>query len=867
MASADEITTLSIDIGTTTVVAARTAGGHADTEIVVRMPAIVGFDGGDVLTGHAAATLATTHPDQTVSQLIRRFGDSSPIILDGRAFNIVELLGRVVSDVVTQAAIDPASTRLVLTHPAAWKDHRLTLLTSLGAAQGFAAVDVVSDAVAATNAAIDTAPADVLVVDIGGGTVDASVVVIGAAGADVVATQSLERLGGNDFDQAVFGHVMASVDNMIADLDRRDPAVRQALMNLRANCTTAKELLSTDTDAPIAVSVPGLDTVVRITRAEFESVIRPQVEAIVTLVDRVVASSGIETIDRVITTGGSAAVPLIGETLSGHLGQSVTAGDDPAAATALGAAFPPAPPTITDHESQASTTTSPERGTIMNDDAPTTDSAAADPAAAGAAAASGTAGTKHAPIPPPPTAKKKETSTGAKAAGVATAAAAAAAAAVVFGDDVASALGGDDGPDASSPPADPIDDDDGMDEFDTVASDPAAADVAGPQGVPLDSPGAARPAAQRNRPLADSDSGDGPGDRPSPNRPQPTRTPDAPDFAPGAAASAAPAAAAAAPASAPADIGDAGDAGRRDARFEAARATLLERLENFEAPAGTSPEDAAELRQELADAVERFQPRPGESTEAALAAMRDDFDRRVQDFVQDQKIDALVEEAERDNQAEAAEAAAAATATAAPEAPPADPTVIDPTVGDPTVVDPAATDPADDGVEVPDDDADPALGDPVASEPAPDEPVAADPTAPDPAAVDPGAPGSLVDDFDIAAERFEVAPDLIDTLVTDTATIDSVPLDTADTIGVGLLDADVIRPSGLDRLDVAAGRDSIALGDALSGDGGPVDGGPTDGPPIVGGEPLETLIEVDVTPMAVLDTDQIDDGDGSRRWR
>ena len=800
MPRADASTTLSIDIGTTTVVAARLNGNapaDAAAEIVVRMPAVVGVDGDRVVTGRTAAELATTHPDQTVAQLIRRLGDSSPVVLDGRAFSVGELLGHVVTDVVAQADVDPATTRLVFTHPASWKDHRLDLLASIGAAAGFATVEVVSDPIAVIQPlSCDAAAEHLLVVDVGGGTVDATIVETNADGATIVATQSLERLGGNDFDQAVFAHVMASVDGMIEDLDRRDPEVRRTLMTLRAGCTTAKEQLSTDTDATVVVKVPGLDTSVRMTRAEFESVIRPQVEAIATLVDRLVAGAGPNGIDRVITTGGSAAVPLIGETLSGHLGRSVVAGDDPATSTARGAASPPVPDTTID-DPDSPVITSHERPQLMNDEAPTSpgpDAGAGSPA---------TPGTRHTPAPPPPVDKGTGTSTAAKVGVGAAAAAAAAAAAVVFGDDIASALGDDDGAD------------DTMDEFDVVApaDAPAAAEgVAGPDGVPLDTPATARdaddsfdsPAAARttqrpSRAPADHDGGDsGAGDdaRRAPNRP-PREAPDAatqatspPQANPSAAAAAAPAPGAAAetPTTAP-------DSG--DARFEAARATLLERLENFEAPPGTSPEDAAELRQELADAVARFQPLPGQSADEALVAMRDDFDQRVQDFVQDQKIEALVAEAERDNQDAAADAAAAPTdpaATTAPAAPtddtPTDPTAQadpsaptddaastdapaitdDPTAtddttitGDPTVTDDAT---ATDDTTVTDDTTatdDTTVTDPVADV-AGDTPVAgADddtaigepPTASEPA-------DGLFDDFDDAAGRFEVRPDLID---------------------------------------------------------------------------------------------------------
>jgi hypothetical protein len=69
-----------------------------------------------------------------------------------------------------------------------------------------------------------------------------------------------------------------------------------------------------------------------------------------------------------------------------------------------------------------------------------------------------------------------------------------------------------------------------------------------------------------------------------------------------------------------------------DEGFERARTTPLERLEDFEAPPGTDPGDAESLR--------------------------DEYDQRVQDVVQDQKIEALIRETYRDNAAEQAVASA-----------------------------------------------------------------------------------------------------------------------------------------------------------------------------------------------------------------
>ena len=60
-----------------------------------------------------------------------------------------------------------------------------------------------------------------------------------------------------------------------APLDPDDPEVTVGLARLRRDCVEAKEALSTDVDTLVPVALPGLSTTVRITRAEFEAMIRP----------------------------------------------------------------------------------------------------------------------------------------------------------------------------------------------------------------------------------------------------------------------------------------------------------------------------------------------------------------------------------------------------------------------------------------------------------------------------------------------------------------------------------------------------------------------------------------------------------------
>ena len=69
----------------------------------------------------------------------------------------------------------------------------------------------------------------------------------------------------------------ATIGSQIATLDQTDPTVRAAMARLREECVAAKETLSEDSETTISVMLPGVQSQVRLTRQEFEDVIRPPV--------------------------------------------------------------------------------------------------------------------------------------------------------------------------------------------------------------------------------------------------------------------------------------------------------------------------------------------------------------------------------------------------------------------------------------------------------------------------------------------------------------------------------------------------------------------------------------------------------------
>ncbi|MFM7685026.1 MAG: Hsp70 family protein, partial [Actinomycetota bacterium] len=499
---------LGIDLGTLRIAATVVRDGLArPVELGANgaASAALAIVGDQVVTGDAAEQVLAEHPDHGVRELQRRFGDTTPVVLDGRPFTADALAAEQMRAVAGAAGVDPGACHLTLTHPASWHDYKTDLLARTANLCGFAEVELVAAPVAVATgylAAGHLHTGDTVAVFDLGGTLETSVVRIGEDGAAVMGTpQLLERFGGDVIDQMVFRHVTAALGGALEAMDRNDPAVRSAVMRLRAECSAAKERLSTDSEASVKVQAPGLDTEVRITRDEFEAALRPPMVEALNSLERAMASAGVVAADLagVLLVGGGARIPVVGEMVAGHLGRRAIADLDPSMAVALGATAGAVLLAATAAAAEAAAGSAPDSAAGNAADAPsatneqeTTMSDKPNSESTPAGAAPGAPG--NIPAPPPPPAKK---GVGGKAAGVAAGVAAAAAAvagAVVYGEDVVDALMGDDGTDdaaaAEALTADQAErvaeaDDASMDAFDEVAPQGAAT------GVPLDAPSGA----------------------------------------------------------------------------------------------------------------------------------------------------------------------------------------------------------------------------------------------------------------------------------------------------------------------------------------------------------------------------------------
>ena len=345
---------LGIDLGTTFTAAATWRDGHA--EIVplgsrgAAIPSVVLLrDDETFLTGEAANRRGLTEPHRVAREFKRRMGDTTPILLGGVPQSAEaltsHLLRSVVDQVVSREGGPPSA--ICVSHPANWGPYKTDLMRQavrMADPAGSVTYTTEPEAAAVSYAQQQRIEpgAIVAVYDLGGGTFDAAVLRKTGVGFDILGQpEGIERLGGIDFDAAVFNHVRDALGGKLAELNEDDPAAVAAVARLREECVQAKEALSSDTDTSIPVLLPNVVTEVRLTRSELEAMVRPVLYGSVEALKRAIRSAGCtpEELHSVLLVGGSSRMPIVAQLVSSEFDRPVAVDAHPKHAVALGAAW------------------------------------------------------------------------------------------------------------------------------------------------------------------------------------------------------------------------------------------------------------------------------------------------------------------------------------------------------------------------------------------------------------------------------------------------------------------------------------------------------------------------------------------------
>ena len=318
--------TLSIDLGTT-----YTAAAVLDESGV---PAMVGLGNramqvpsvlyanpdGTFLVGEAAERQAGVDPTRVRREIKRRIGDSVPILIAGSPHSAAELTGHLLRFVVDRCTerYGEAPSRIVVTHPASWRQFKLDVLREAASLTGLPPILMVPEPVAAAMYyASHTRVADsarICVYDLGGGTFDVCILAKEPHSFRILGVpEGIEELGGVDFDEAVFRRVLDEAADPAA-IDPTDPG----LYRLRRDCVEAKEALSEEVNVSVTVSIAGEPRSVRLTRAEFEDMIAPSIDMTITATARALHSAGVDPTEltSIVLVGGSSRIPLVTELLT-----------------------------------------------------------------------------------------------------------------------------------------------------------------------------------------------------------------------------------------------------------------------------------------------------------------------------------------------------------------------------------------------------------------------------------------------------------------------------------------------------------------------------------------------------------------------
>jgi molecular chaperone DnaK len=343
-----------IDLGTTNSVIARLVEGRPVAVSVgggAVVPSVVSYESDRVVVGREARNLALLQPGRTVRSVKRQMGRTTSLTLEGREVTPEEVSAEILRTLARGAAEATGEEvrEVVVTVPAWFDDAQRRATLEAGEKAGLKVLRLLNEPTAASlvfEQALGLAdagePEVVLVYDLGGGTFDVSVLEVFGGVREVRATAGNVHLGGDDFDERL---VRRFLDLLAVDgVDPREDARAMARLQRVAEETKIRlstelvvevreEFLTTHAGRPVHLSTT-------VTRADFEAIVRPQLESTMALAREAVEQARLvdQKLSKVLLVGGSTRIPLVRALLEEAFGVEVHAELDADLSVALGAA-------------------------------------------------------------------------------------------------------------------------------------------------------------------------------------------------------------------------------------------------------------------------------------------------------------------------------------------------------------------------------------------------------------------------------------------------------------------------------------------------------------------------------------------------
>lgn len=344
---------IGIDLGTTNSCVAVLEGGDAtvitNAEGSRTTPSVVGFTkAGERLVGETAKRQAVTNPERTISSIKRHMGTDYKVKIDDKEYSPQDISAIILTKLKNDAEsyLGEKVTEAVITVPAYFTDSQKQATKDAGKIAGLDVKRIINEPTAASLAYgldKDDSSHKILVYDLGGGTFDVSVLELGDGVFEVLATSGDNKLGGDDFDNALVKYMVDEFakGNGI-DLSKDKMAmqrVKEAAEKAKMELSSAQQ---TNINLPfITVSDNGpLHMNMEITRPKFEQLTSSLVEKTIDPMKKAMSDAGIAggDIAKVILVGGSTRIPAVQEAVKKVTGKEPFKGINPDECVALGAA-------------------------------------------------------------------------------------------------------------------------------------------------------------------------------------------------------------------------------------------------------------------------------------------------------------------------------------------------------------------------------------------------------------------------------------------------------------------------------------------------------------------------------------------------
>ena len=349
-----------IDLGTTNSLVATLRSGVtapiADTDGEVILPSAVRYYADRVEVGRAAKRASASDPLNTIlsvkrlmgrgigdvkqlgGQLPYRFSEGQsqmPFIetIQG-AKSPVEVSAEILRALRerAEAALGGELVGAVITVPAYFDDAQRQATKDAARLANINVLRLLNEPTAAAVAyGLDReAEGIVAIYDLGGGTFDISILRLSKGVFEVLATGGDTALGGDDFDHAIAGWILAQT-GASQDLD---PGAQREV--LKVACDAKEQLSGADAAQVRYAGWKGV-----LTRALFNELIDPMIDRSLRSCRRALRDSSVELaeVNAVVMVGGSTRVPRVRERVSEMFGRDPLTDIDPDQVVAIGAAI------------------------------------------------------------------------------------------------------------------------------------------------------------------------------------------------------------------------------------------------------------------------------------------------------------------------------------------------------------------------------------------------------------------------------------------------------------------------------------------------------------------------------------------------